>query len=153
MRGRRGFRVTAVGRRRNVGAGMQLDGQGEGKTAPHDGGAIVEVLRPHPARWDSTIERHSDSPMPMPSALVEKKASYRRPITSSGRPGPVSVTLNSMTPPSSGVWRGTTRSSMLRRAGGQVRGVDRLGGVLQQVQHTCSIRIGSTMSTGRCCAT
>jgi hypothetical protein len=32
----------------------------------------------------------------------------------------MSVTLNSMTPPSSGVWRGMTRSSMWRRAAGSL---------------------------------
>ncbi len=108
------------------------------------------LIRP---RCDSTMVRHRLNPMPRPSTLVEKNASYKRAITSSCRPGPVSVTLNSITPPSSGVWRGTTRSSMLRRDGGKRALSIASAAFFSRLSTTCSIRIGSTISVGSRCAT
>jgi hypothetical protein len=65
----------------------------------------------------------------------------------------MSVTLNSITPPSSGVWRGTTRSSMWRRAAA-AGAIDGLGGVLQQVQQHLLDQDGvDHASSGRRCAT
>ena len=104
-------------------------------------------------RCDSTMERHSDSPMPRPSALVEKKASYRRDNTSSGMPGPASVTLNSMAPPSSGVCRGTTRNSRCRREAGSWAASMASAAFFIRFISTCSMRIGSACSVGRRCAT
>jgi hypothetical protein len=57
----------------------------------------------------------------------------------------MSVTLNSITPPSSGVWRGTTRSSMWRRAGGSCALSMASAAFFSRFSTTCSIRIGSTM--------
>ena len=106
------------------------------KRQPTASVAIVEVLRPDPA----AVATRRSSGTGTGRCPGRRPWSRRRPrtggaITSSFRPGPMSVTLNSITPPSSGVWRGTTRSSMLRRAGGRLRAVDRLGRVLQQVEH------------------
>ena len=58
----------------------------------------------------------------------------------------MSVTLNSITPPSSGVWRGTTRSSMWRRAGGSCALSIASAAFFSRFSTTCSIRIGSTIS-------
>ena len=66
-----------------------------------------------------TIVRETDSPMPMPEGLVEKKGSKIRAITAGSMPAPESRTVSSMLPLPSVLacrrtWRRPGRSPRLR---------------------------------------
>ena len=84
----------------------------------------------------------------MPSALVEKKASYRRGITSGAMPLPVSCTTNSMLGLPSNTLAATCNSTMRSGAGRCAASTDSAA-LRKRLTSTCSIKIRSTIKGGR----